>query len=110
VTRTADRFDYLYPDSELQEWVPQAARLAESRQMSVRQLEDHIRRLVSPAASRRKKKSGPSSDTRSLQNRLQRRLGARVRIVEKGGRGRIEIEYSSLDDLDRLLELLEGRP
>jgi ParB family transcriptional regulator, chromosome partitioning protein len=87
-----------------------AARLAESRQMSVRQLEDHIRRLVSPAASRRRKKSGPSSDTRSLQNRLQRRLGARVRIVEKGGRGKIEIEYSSLDELDRLLELLEGRP
>jgi ParB family chromosome partitioning protein len=85
-----------------------AARLAESRQMSVRQLEDHVRRLVSPAASRRKK-PGPSSDARSLQNRLQRRLGARVRIVEKGGRGRIEIEYSSLDELDRLLELLEGR-
>jgi ParB family chromosome partitioning protein len=86
-----------------------AARLACSRQMSVRQLEDHVRRLVSPAASRRKRRHVPSSDVRSLQDRLQRRLGARVKVVEKGNRGRIEIEYSSLDDLDRLLEIIEGR-
>jgi len=29
VKRTADRFDYLYSDEELREWVPNVARLAE---------------------------------------------------------------------------------
>jgi len=85
-----------------------AARLAASREMSVRQLEDHVRRLVAPPAARRKRRQASSSDVRNLQERLQRRLGARVRITARGGRGRIEIEYSSLDELDRLLEILEG--
>jgi ParB family chromosome partitioning protein len=40
---------------------------------------------------------------------LERHLGTRVRIVEKSAqRGRIEIEYYSLEDLDRIYGLLVG--
>jgi hypothetical protein len=31
-------------------------------------------------------------------------LGARCRIVDQGGHGRIEVEFATYDDLDRLLE------
>lgn len=43
-----------------------------------------------------------------LETRLRRRLGARVRLKSKGkkGNGMIEIPYSSLDELDRLLKML----
>ncbi len=41
-----------------------------------------------------------------VENRLQQRLGTRVRIDAKGERGRIEIEYYSAEELNRLLELL----
>jgi ParB family chromosome partitioning protein len=37
---------------------------------------------------------------------LQRILGTKVRIVGKRKRGKIEIEFYSLDELDRILELL----
>ena len=41
--------------------------------------------------------------------RLQRALGTKVRIrALQGGRGRIEIEYYSEEELDRLFEALEG--
>jgi ParB family chromosome partitioning protein len=40
---------------------------------------------------------------------LERTLGTRVRIVEKDrGRGRIEIDYFSEDDLDRIYQLIAG--
>jgi ParB family chromosome partitioning protein len=86
-----------------------AARLAAARQMSVRHLEEHVRRVVSPSPPRRRKRHSSTPDVKSLQERLQRRLGTRVRVAEKAGRGRIEIEFSSLDELDRLLDILEGR-
>jgi ParB family transcriptional regulator, chromosome partitioning protein len=40
---------------------------------------------------------------------LERILGTKVRIVEsRGGRGRIEIEYYSADDLSRIYDLVVG--
>jgi ParB family chromosome partitioning protein len=42
----------------------------------------------------------------SLQEKLIRSLGAKVRILHKGKKGKIEIEYYSLDELDRLLDIL----
>ena len=51
---------------------------------------------------------GKARDTeiRSLEERLQQALGTKVRIHHGKKRGRIEIEYYSLDDLDRVLRLL----
>jgi ParB family chromosome partitioning protein len=41
---------------------------------------------------------------RALTTRLQRRLGARVRVVPKSAvSGRLEVEYTSLDELDGIL-------
>jgi ParB family chromosome partitioning protein len=46
-----------------------------------------------------------------LENRLRRRLGARVRLRAQGSRGAgtVEIPYATLDELDRLLRILLGK-
>ena len=41
-----------------------------------------------------------------LENRIRERLSSRVDISERGGKGRIVIHFASLDDLDRILEVL----
>ncbi len=44
-----------------------------------------------------------------LEDDLRRRLGTKVHLkTQDGGKGRIEIEYFSLDELDRLLVMLRG--
>ncbi len=46
---------------------------------------------------------------KDVEARLRRHLGTKVAVHHAGGKGRIEIEYYSLDDLDRLLELIGPR-
>jgi ParB family transcriptional regulator, chromosome partitioning protein len=41
---------------------------------------------------------------------LQRALGTRVRFVVNGRKGKIEIDFSSVEELDRLIESLKTRP
>ena len=43
----------------------------------------------------------------AIEEELKRSLGTKVRLVNNGKKGRIEIEYYSLDELDRLLEILK---
>ena len=45
-----------------------------------------------------------------LEAQLRERLGTRVRLQDRGTRGRIVIEYYSRDELDRLLETLLDAP
>ena len=47
-----------------------------------------------------------SSHCQALTTQLGNHLHTRVRIVQQGQRGRLEIEYYSSDDLDRLVSLL----
>jgi ParB family transcriptional regulator, chromosome partitioning protein len=80
--------------------------------LSVRKVEDIVR-----AAQQPKKKSGPHkenvntpSDIQSLEARLRQTLGTKVKVRTKGqGRGEIIIEYYSLDDFDRLMDLFTGK-
>lgn len=48
----------------------------------------------------------PKSYSASLINQLTNQLHTKVRIVEQGKRGKLELEYYSSDDLDRLVSLL----
>jgi ParB family transcriptional regulator, chromosome partitioning protein len=70
--------------------------------LSVRALEALVRGLSKKPSTR----SAPSdsASTRDLAARLQRRLGARCKIVQKSATtGRLEIDYTSLDELDGIL-------
>lgn len=61
---------------------------------------------------RKKKTSGVSPDIhyKQFEENLIEALGTKVRIVSKNDNvGKIEINYYSLDDLDRICELLQGK-
>jgi ParB family transcriptional regulator, chromosome partitioning protein len=44
-----------------------------------------------------------------LTDELKRTLGTQVKIIDKGGKGKIEVEYYSKDELERLIEILIGK-
>jgi ParB family transcriptional regulator, chromosome partitioning protein len=48
-------------------------------------------------------------NVRAAQQELERILGVRVRIRDRRGKGRIVIEYSRLEDFDRLVGMLKGK-
>jgi len=84
------------------------ARLASARDLSVRQVEQLVRReREAPAGGAPPPPSRPPASARDLETRLSRSLGTRVRVVEAGpGKGQLAIHYASLDELDRLLAKL----
>ena len=74
--------------------------------LSVRQTE----KLVSELGKQPKKKPSQkkkSPDTVRVEEELKAVLGTRVNIVEKGKKGKIEIETYSRDELNRIIELLK---
>ncbi len=82
-----------------------ARRVAE-KALSVRQTEDLVYNLTQPAekAVREKKKSDPN--VRAAEQELERLLGTRVEIKDRKGKGKIVIEYASLEEFDRILEAM----
>jgi ParB family chromosome partitioning protein len=80
--------------------------------LSVRKVEDVVRAALQggrKAAKPAKAGMVSSADVHDVEERLRRALGTRVKVRTKGpGKGEIVVEYYSLDDLDRLLELFES--
>ena len=82
---------------------------AAARGYSVRQLEDSVRRRRSGGKGKKRSlDGGRDPDLRRLEEDLQRKLMTKVRVTAKkgSGRGSISITFNSLDELDRLLEML----
>ncbi|MCD6499027.1 MAG: ParB/RepB/Spo0J family partition protein [Deltaproteobacteria bacterium] len=74
--------------------------------LSVRQTEALVRLATQPRPPK-KPVVQKSSALRDLEERLKRSLQTKVRIQSKSKkRGKVEIEYHSLEELDRLLEIL----
>lgn len=82
----------------------EAARKIVRKKLSVREAELLSSKTQAPAKARPVKDAQISS----LEEKLIRVLGTKVRILNKGKRGKIEIEYYSLEELDRLLDTLLG--
>jgi len=79
--------------------------------LSVRQTETMVQGLLNPERQQRKEdrlEDPGDPNVREVKERLQQALGLRVKIEDKNGRGRVIIEYSRLEDFDRLLDLLAG--
>lgn len=93
--------------------IEQVASEASHGRWSVRAVERAVRAKVTPARTSTAT-AEDDADRRKiivteLEHRLQRRLGVRVRLrtdARKRGAGTVEIPYSSLDELDRLLHIL----
>ena len=79
--------------------------------LSTRETEKLVRHLL---LGRRRRRQVPliDPDLRSIVEELQRLLGTRVRLLPKArsARGKIEIEYYSLQDLDRIIQTIKKNP
>ncbi len=80
----------------------QLARRAVQKSWSVRETERQTRQR-SNDESAAKKADKPSANVRDLENRVAKKLGCVTRVVDRKGKGRLELHYSSYDELDRLL-------
>ena len=78
-----------------------------AKQLSVRETEALIRKTTAPPAE--KTESPKDVHTRAAEEQLHFALGTRVRIVRKGKAGRIEVDFTSEDELQRIYELLTER-
>ncbi len=86
------------------------AKVSLAKGYSVRTLEDAVRKSTGRHKPVLKKKKTPViPEIKQLEDELQRALGTRVFLKDLGGSGKLEIEYSSLDELDRILSILRGR-
>ena len=80
------------------------AREIVTRQLSVRQTEEKVRKLGEAISSDSPKRE-VDADTRILQERLSNKLGQPVRIQHTSrGKGKLIISYGSLDELDGILQ------
>ena len=80
-----------------------------AEQMSVREVERAVKQLSgSPGkGSKPRKKKGSDPYLRDLEEKMAQAVGTKVIISEKArGKGKIEIEYYSMAELDRLFELI----
>lgn len=95
------------PSAEMQ------SRLAEkvvAQGYSVRQTERLVQRMTEPREPKEVEETADDPNVKAAIMELERVLGTRVRIVAKSDkRGRIEIDYYSLEDLERIYEIIVGR-
>lgn len=75
--------------------------------LSVREIEKLVKQLA------RKKKESPKEDNKvheflfaNMEESLKQALGSKVNIKNKNNKGKIEIEYYSKEELDRLVDML----
>jgi ParB family chromosome partitioning protein len=91
------------------EHLERAAREIIEKQLSVRQTEELVARLLNPqVAEQKQEKSALPVDpnVREAQRSLESSLGVKVEIHDRKGRGTIILKYGSLEDFDRIVEAL----
>jgi ParB family transcriptional regulator, chromosome partitioning protein len=95
--------------------ISKLAALAVKKKMSVLQLEDEVLKLdLPPAGSEadadaRRGARWVDPNVRAAQRTLETILGMRVRIRDRKGKGKITIEYGTLEDFDRVVGMLKGK-
>jgi len=75
--------------------------------LSVRELENIVSRQVSGTA-KRKRRLLRDSNLVAVEEQIQRILGTKVRIITGRKRGKVILEYYSLNDLERIINLLKS--
>ena len=82
------------------------------RGLSVREVEAIAKRWSEKpekSVAPTRKKGDLESQLSSLQDSMRKYLGTKVHISQKGKRGKIEIEYYSHEDLERIVEAILGK-
>ncbi|HEY8423706.1 MAG TPA: ParB/RepB/Spo0J family partition protein [Clostridia bacterium] len=83
------------------------ANAAVEKQMSVRELENAVKKSLSPKTETKTAPIQQSLELRELINDMQRVFATKVSAYGNENKGRIYIDYFSRDDLDRICELIE---
>ncbi len=100
--------------------IAQAALYAVHKGMNLEQVEMLVLRMDGmlpplpdmPGVVKEKKTGGArwvDPNVRAAQTELERMLGVRVRIRDRKGRGKIVIEYATVDDYERVVGMLRGK-
>ena len=98
--------------AEFPEHLEKAAREIIEKQLSVRQTEELVARLLNlQAAEQNNEKPARLLDpnVREAQRSMESALGVKVEIQDRKGKGKIILKYGSLDDFDRIVEALAGK-
>ncbi len=89
------------------------AQKAMEEKMSVAKLEDVVFGVSAPTGRDEPNKGSGARwvdpNVKAAQRSLEEVLGMRVRIRDRKGRGRIVIEYGTLEDFDRVVGMLKGK-
>jgi ParB family chromosome partitioning protein len=75
---------------------------------SVRQLEKDVTNLIRPQAPEEKKERKVDPNVKETETHMRRVLGLPVTLHDRGGKGKVVIEYANLEDFDRLLEFFQN--
>jgi ParB family chromosome partitioning protein len=79
------------------------------KQLSVRQTEELVGKLLNPQMAEQKQEKPPRQldpNVRDAQRSLESSLGVKVEIQDRKGKGKIILKYGSLEDFDRIVEAL----
>jgi ParB family transcriptional regulator, chromosome partitioning protein len=91
--------------------ITKLARVVIEKKMSVALLEEMVIDSHVPKSGAEKPGGGArwvDPNVRAAQRSLEAALGVRVKIRDKKGRGKITIEYETLEDFDRVVGMLKG--
>ncbi len=91
------------------EQMAKVAQQIDAKKLSVRQTEDLVRGLVSPEARATKPQKAVDANVRAAELELQSTLGCKVEITDRKGRGKIVIQYATLEDFDRVVDMLSAK-
>jgi ParB family chromosome partitioning protein len=94
------------------EHMERAAREVIEKQLSVRQTEELVGKLLIPQAAEHKQEKPPRQidpNVRDAQRSLESSLGVKVEIQDRKGKGKIILKYGSLEDFDRIVEALAAK-
>lgn len=89
--------------------ITSAAQKVLALSLSVRQTENYVSGLINPEAKEKKAEKPQQAgdpNVREAEDQLRRRLGLKVRIEDKKGKGKVIIEYSGIEDFDAILTAL----
>lgn len=86
----------------------QLAEYAIKEGLSVREIEKIIKEENAPKKKISRKKAEKSTDVKKVEDDLKQIMGTKVNLNQSGKKGKIEIEYYSRDELERLIEMLKS--
>lgn len=91
---------------ESPELIAKVAKVVVEDALSVRQTEDVVRDILYPV-EKQKPVRYVDPNVREAERELQRALGTKVTIQDRKGKGKIIIEYATLEDFDRVVDALK---